>query len=251
MEIVNFTKEEFESKVLPRYFTSGDQADFYSYEENARKFALKIYRHPLDIKSIKNIKRSFSIPDDCQMLKPIKLVMIDDKIYGFLSELKMNYYNMKEINLELEQKFNFLIHVKNLVLKLLDKGICFYNIDSGNILYNGKDILLCSIPNAYLFSDLGKQISDKELINLVYKSFNIFTIAYLNDISLNKVKEKIEDVLISWFNLREYEELIGVTDNQLCMGICYDLFYDRKDLNNRNELLINYIDRDKIKQKTF
>ena len=119
-----------------------------------------------------------------------------------------------------------------------------------NIIYNGKNILLCDVPDAYLFLNIGQKISDKELIYSVYRNLNLLTISYLNNIPLEEVKEKLADLLISWFNLKEYDKLIGVTDNQNCMNICYDILYNQNNYK-RNDLLINHINKQKIKQKIF
>lgn len=253
MDIIKLTKEDFEEKVLPMYFNSEEQADLYYYFENENEYVFKKYRdvaYGLNEELIEKIKIGAYLPNDFQMLRPKKLVMVDGVFVGFLSKLKKQYSRVDSLNLSLKEKTNLLIRLKELVFKLLDNGICFYDMRIENIIYNGKNILLCDVPDAYLFLNIGQKISDKELIYSVYRNLNILTISYLNNIPLEEVKEKLEDLLISWFNLKEYDKLIGVTDNQNCMNICYDILYNKNNYK-RNDLLINHINKQKIKQKIF
>ena len=78
----------------------------------------------------------------------------------------------------------------------------------------------------------------------------MFTLSYLNNILMNKVEDQVVDILYNWANLKEYEDMIGVTDNDMCINICYEIFHNQKDINF-NDLLIDYIDQEKIKQKTI
>ena len=122
----------------------------------------------------------------------------------------------------------------------------FPDINAGNIMYDGKNIMLCDVPDAYIFGDN----NDYSLIPIIHRKFNMFTISYLNNILMNKVEDQVVDILYNWANLKEYEDMIGVTDNDMCINICYEIFHNQKDINF-NDLLIDYIDQEKIKQKTI
>ena len=122
----------------------------------------------------------------------------------------------------------------------------FPDINAGNIMYDGKNIMLCDVPDAYIFGDN----DDYSLIPIIHRKFNMFTLSYLNNILMNKVEDQVVDILYNWANLKEYEDMIGVTDNDMCINICYEIFHNQKDINF-NDLLIDYIDQEKIKQKTI
>ena len=117
---------------------------------------------------------------------------------------------------------------------------------AGNIMYDGKNIMLCDVPDAYIFGDN----DDYSLIPIIHRKFNVFTLSYLNNFVMNKVEDQVVDLLYNWANLKEYEDMIGVTDNDMCINICYEIFHNQKDINF-NDLLIDYIDQEKIKQKTI
>ena len=86
MEVINFDEIEFKEKIIPKYFTSGEQADLYLYIEDGQKKLIKKYRHPLDEKDVSKIKLSYLKADESKMIIPEKLIGIDGKIIGYLSE---------------------------------------------------------------------------------------------------------------------------------------------------------------------
>ena len=98
----------------------------------------------------------------------------------------------------------------------------------------------------YIFGDN----DDYSLIPIIHRKFNMFTLSYLNNILMNKVEDQVVDILYNWANLKEYEDMIGVTDNDMCINICYEIFHNQKDINF-NDLLIDHIDQEKIKQKAI
>ena len=246
MEVINFNDKEFEKNVLIKYFTSGDQADIYLYYEDGQKKLIKKYRHPLDEKAVSKIKLSYLKADKSKMIIPEKLISIDDKIIGYLSEFKENYTSINNLDLNQKEKYNLLVRMKEILNSMIHAGIYFYDINAGNIMYDGKNIMLCDVPDAYIFGDN----NDYSLIPIIHRKFNMFTISYLNNILMNKVEDQVVDILYNWANLKEYEDMIGVTDNDMCINICYEIFHNQKDINF-NDLLIDYIDQEKIKQKTI
>ena len=148
------------------------------------------------------------------MIIPEKLISIDDKIIGYLSAFKENYTSINNLDLNQKEKYNLLVRMKEILNSMIHAGIYFYDINAGNIMYDGKNIMLCDVPDAYIFGDN----DDYSLIPIIH--------------------------------LKEYEDMIGVTDNDMCINICYEIFHNQKDINF-NDLLIDYIDQEKIKQKTI
>lgn len=246
MKVINFDENEFKEKIIPKYFTSGEQADLYLYIEDGQKKLIKKYRHPLDEKEVSKLKLSYLKSDESKMIIPEKLISIDGKIIGYLSEFKENYTSINNLDLNKKEKYNLLVRMKEILNSMIHAGIYFYDINAGNIMYDGKNIMLCDVPDAYIFGDN----NDYSLIPIIHRKFNMFTISYLNNILMNKVEDQVVDILYNWANLKEYEDMIGVTDNDMCINICYEIFHNQKDINF-NDLLIDYIDQEKIKQKTI
>lgn len=242
MEVIKFDETEFKEKVIPKYFTSGEQADLYLYIDDNKEMVLKIYREELLKEKIRKIKDSNLKVDEHMMIRPEKLISINNTIVGYSSKFQFDYTSISNLKLDNLEKLNILMRVKDIFIKLLYQGIYFYDINGQNIMYNGKNILLCDVPDAYLFS----KDNDSSLNSLAYRSFNIFTISYLNNISIDMVEKETKELLYKWSNLKDYDDLVGVTDNNMCINICYDLFYGK---NDNNELLINYLDKEKMKKK--
>ena len=183
MEVINFNDKEFEKNVLIKYFTSGDQADIYLYYEDGQKKLIKKYRHPLDEKAVSKIKLSYLKADKSKMIIPEKLISIDDKIIGYLSVFKENYTSINNLDLNQKEKYNLLVRMKEILNSMIHAGIYFYDINAGNIMYDGKNIMLCDVPDAYIFGDN----DDYSLIPIIHRKFNMFTLSYLNNILMNKV----------------------------------------------------------------
>lgn len=240
MEKLEFTKQEFEKQVLPHFFGNYDQIQLYDFKQNNHLYIVQKYKKITD-EFIKSIENCHNLSEFFSTIKPDKLLSIDQKICGFTICYKKNYLPIDLFSLDLQHKIELIKKIKHEISNLLDYGILYLNINSKKIMYDGKNILLCSI-SSFDFKNTKTGIISEQDLNKMKEQFNLFTISYLNNIPIEEVRSKLEIVLDQWFNLKENEQLIGITDSEKGISIGYDLLYS----NKQESLIIDKLTKEKI-----
>lgn len=242
MKELRFTKEEFEKQILPYYIKNNGQSKLYSFHSNDLSKMFQISIQPLSQNYIDLLQICHDLPSSFSILRPLELVFVNQIPVGFTIK-PLNYSDIDSLHLSLPQKIQILDKIRQEISHLIDFGIGYYNICSKKVMFDGKRILLGDIPDSLEFETLGTRISSETTLEYLREQFNMFTISYLNNIPPHQLKERLATTLNQWFLLQEFQPLIGVTDNERCISICYDLLYE----NKQEQLIIDHL----IKGKTM
>lgn len=242
MEKLNFTKKEFQQKIQPNYVMSGDHSDFFWLND---EYLIKKFRNEISINEKNQIKKFQSISKKVPIILPNQSVYIDAKLVGFTLKNYLSYQSISNLSLSTEERYEILRLMKDQILRLLDMQIGLYDLDTEHVLYDGKNILFCGVPNAYFMEIKGEL--DPLKIQQVYEQFNLFTISYLNNIPIKIEKEQLRDALTRWFNLKNDSSLIWVINHPYSLNFCYDFVFRSEEV--KRKFLLDEIEIEKIKQK--
>lgn len=246
MEVKEFSKQEFDKLVVPGYVSSKDEVTIYRYFDQNKNYIITKYSEGLSEEMVKEIYQYDFLSADYPILRPQKLIKIENQFKAFATADLKQYESIHSIFLLRKERYQVLRRIKEEILRFMQAGILFQNLDSDTILFDGKNILFSGILNSISIKNLGQHLT-QDMIEKLYIDFNIFTISYLNKIPKRLVLKQIEEILVKWFNNQEYRHLMGVTDNIECLQYCCDLVFPPEQ--TWSKMLIDLMEKNKIKQK--
>jgi len=254
MDIIRFKdSEDFEKNTI--YFSGGFEAKLYRYIKDGKELMIKKY-YRINNNFIEKIKAIDELECD-GIIKPKYLVSIDKDTTSFAMDFKRGYYPIKVMKKDMSEfdKYNLLLKLKEIITTLKEQGCIYADLSERNIITNGNDVLLSDMLNVKIgsynfdeYSSLMRNYKEKvgSFDGIENYMLNIFTIYLLNDIEYDEVFNTISSTLSLMFNKKEADFINGVSDNLDCMNICYDLLSCTVPCQ---ELLLDYIDKEKYKNK--
>lgn len=244
MDIVKFKdKEEFKNNT--RFFLNGERSSFYVYKD-------KLIKKYINLEKINRDKIEFSKDIDSDLLiLPEKLVSVDDKIVGYLMDLKKKNYPLEIVKRDFSynQKYQLLLKIKKELIKLKSQKIN-YALCLNNIITNGNEVYLTNSTNfqneMYDFDKLDNNISTYingvgTIEGLEIYMHNMLTLYLYNKFEYTDIERQIESSINNYFNNRPYILKI-MSDNETCANICIDMFMKHQ----MNEYLIDNMKTKKI-----
>ena len=135
----------------------GGQGEVYLVEYNSKKYALKIYKEEESEDFLYNLKRNIDkgSPSKC-FLWPLEYININNKIFGYLMDLRPSNYVSFVSYLTAKNKFkdtstllNWCIDLCMSFKKLHEKGFSYQDLNDGNFFFEpdtGK-LLICDNDN--------------------------------------------------------------------------------------------------------
>ena len=243
MEIVEFkNREQFKKET--RFFLNGHTTSFYVYNDKL----IKKYNN-LEKVCEEKIISSKDINSDLLIL-PEKLVKIDNKIVGYLMDLKKKNYPLEIVKRDLSynKKYELLLKIKKELIKLKQQKIT-YSLCLNNIITNGDEIYLTNATNykneIYDFDKFNPIINDyinnNNIEGLEVYLHNFLTLYLFNKYEYNEIEKQIEMSIDNYFNNRPYV-LKVMNENDTCASICVDIFLKQP----MNDYLIDNIKIKKI-----
>lgn len=233
MEKVFLTSEEIK-QAKSKY--SGYESNIYEYSKD---YLMKIFKD--DDKDLLNnkLKKVLLLSNLNLDLVPLKLVFIDDCFKGYIYEELKGYYPIDGLVQKKKEKEKILLEIKDKLEQLHQLGIIYGDLHQQNILYNGKDIIICDLDNISINGlDLDKKNNhihyytarmntlDNRLDNFI---FNLLTISYYQNISYYYVLKYLTSYgkLSYKFNTSKNKEIIR---EMICLKDDYsgDLLIDNK-----------------------
>lgn len=189
--------------------------------------------------------------------KPTHLLKIDKKYLGYVMEIKDNYKSLNNCkDLSIYEKYQLLLKLKYYLDELHKYGIIYGDLNPENILTNGNDIYLINIVNSKYdrlnftsySNNLIRYMDNNGIMdyNLDNYMFNLLTICFLNDLEYDNVLDPVNNILDNNFNNIEPKEIIGVTDNDICLNIISKMNNPAK---RTDKLLIDNMDIKKYNEK--
>ncbi len=246
MEIKQFSKREFDDLIAPGYISSKGGINVYKYSEQEKDYIIRKYPSELSEEKLKELSQYDFFSVDYPILHPKGLIKIEDKIEAIMIENFKQYVSISSVMTTRKERYQLLLHIKEEVVKLMQVGVSFQNLDKDTICFDGQNILFSGILDSILIKSLGHPLN-LDMIKELYFDFNIFTISYLYNIPRKLVLKQLEDILIKWFSMKPYRHLTGITNNQECLQYCCDMVFSREQLRPR--FLIDLMKKNKIKQK--
>lgn len=246
MEVKKFSKQEFDTLIEPRYVSSKDGVNVYRYSNQKKDYVIRKYPQELSEEMLQEIYQYGLIPADYPILHPKGIIKIDDKIEAIMIDDFKQYVSIGSVFKTRKERYQLLLHIKEEVVRLMQVGVSFQNLDSDTICFDGQNILFSGILDSILIKSLGYPLN-LDMIQELYFDFNIFTISYLYNIPRKLVLKQLEDILVKWFSVKQYRHLTGITDNQECLQYCCDMVFPSEQPWPR--LLIDLMEKNKIKQK--
>lgn len=251
MECLNLSKQEFEKNSI--LFNKGFESEIFVYPYDNKEILIKKYFdadkiNPDKIELVNKLKSDI-------LIKPSSFVKIDNELIGFTMKKYLKYYPISVLKQMLsdEKKYELLTQLKNEIINLREQGCIYGDFNLNNVITDGEKIKLCDSVNVkigeYNFDEISSTMRKYYDIKDTYEGIdcymlNLLTIYLFNDIDYNDILERTETILTSIFNNKEYIEYRGITDNQECMSICYDMISDKV---NSNDFLIDNITMTKEK----
>lgn len=234
MECLNLSKQEFENNST--LFNKGFESEIFIYLCNNKETLIKKY-FELDKLNPDKIELVNKLKSDI-LIKPSSFVKIDDELIGFAMRKYMKYYPISVLKQTLsdEKKYELLMKLKNEIINLREQGCIYADFNLNNIITDGKKIKLCDSVNVkigeYNFDEISSTMRKYYDIKDTYEGIdcymlNLLTIYLFNNIEYDDILERIETILTLMFNNKEYIDHRGITDNQECMSICYDMISDK------------------------
>lgn len=189
---------------------------------------------------------------------PTHILKVNNKYLGYVVERKHNFTSIEEIKEELsfKERYNLLLKIRYYLDELHKLGIIYGNINPRNIITNGNDIYFTDIVNSkfdrYDFTIYSNEMKEYQTkkgkmdYNLDNFMFNLLTIYFLNDMEYDNILKNIVNCIEDYFNNKESNEIIGVTDNFRCINITSKMYNPSDGID---ELLIDNIDIKKYNEK--
>lgn len=246
MEVKEFSKQEFDTLIEPRYVSSKDGVNVYRYSDQKKDYVIRKYSQELPEEMLQEICQYDLIPADYPILHPKGLIKIEDKIEAIMIDDFKQYVSIGSVFKTRKERYQLLLRLKEEVVRFIQDGISFQNLDSDTILFDGRNILFSGILDSILIKSLGHPLNP-DMVKDLYFDFNIFTISYLYNIPRRLVLKQLEDILVKWFSIKEYRHLTGITDNQECLECCCDMVFPSEQ--TWPKMLVDLMATDKIKQK--
>ena len=121
----------------------GGQGEVYLVEYNSKQYALKIYKDLPEEDFLYNLKRNIDKGSpSSSFLWPLEYINIDDKIFGYLMDLRPKNYVSFVSYLTAKNKFkdtstllNWCIDLCMSFKKLHEKGFSYQDLNDGNFFF--------------------------------------------------------------------------------------------------------------------
>lgn len=255
MEKIIITNEELKELEV---FNKGFESTIYKKDEDT---LLKVF-YEINDKIIEKIKYFNDLNLKCTC-NPKELIVVDGDIQGYsMTNMKGFQPISKYKSLPIIRRIELLEKLSIILESIHNCGIVFGDLNINNILSDGTNIYLTDIVNAKidksLIMDKDKEFFDFNEVsstmyfykqedgemdyNLDNYMLNLLTIYLLNDnIRYEDVNKVIFNTLVNIFNNKDYQEIIGLTDNDKCKDIGYQMINPEKGVD---KLFIDYIDKD-------
>ena len=236
-------KEEDYKKYCPSYF--GYESKIYKLEDET---LLKVFNERVNPNcKLQKLKLLSQIDVNTHFLKD--LVYVDDNFIGYTMQnlTKQGYKVINCCEHFGDKKIEISKLVWQRIKELHDIGIIYGDIREANILYNGKDIILCDMDNVKI-KDLFFDIVSEQNKQYLYKThfnydlmdnyvFNKFFVGYYQKIYMPNMGKDI---------------LKKRLDNDKCRQIAHDMAFLNPNYNG--ELFIDHLNDtlgDKLKRTLF
>lgn len=190
------------------------------------------------------------------ILRPQKKWKINNEISGFVLPDSRGYERLdsKKRLISVEQKYNFLYQIKEILHQLHENGIIYGNLIPENVLLNGEKVLLDNIIDAQVGSlpfskwhhymrtylSHGGRID----VNLDHFMLNIFTLYLLNDLTYDEILNCVELAFIQKSHFEDVIPMVGIGENIDCENICSYLL---TPLQANDKFIIDALPSDKVK----
>lgn len=234
MEYLELNKSEFDKN--KNLLTEGYESEIYTYISDNREILIKKYydSDQVDINKIKLINKLKT----GVLIKPDKLVKVDNDVIGFSMKYMKKFYPicvMKDIMTD-EEKHNLLLNLKEEIINLRNQNCIYADLNVKNIITDGNKAYLCDSVNVkienYNFDQISSTMKKYYDVKDTFDGIdcymlNLLTIYLFNDINYDDIIERIESTLTLIFNRQKYIDYKGITDNDECMNLCYEMISDK------------------------
>lgn len=258
MEYISFNDiNDFNNNVT--FYSNGMESKLFRYNLDGKEILIKKYyidnKRGINIPKIEKVNK-LNIDG---LITPDKLVKIGDEVVGFTMELKRGFYPLYQMKKELsyEQKYNIIMKLKDILAKLKENGCLYGDLNTKNIITNGRDVYLCDTVNIktdnYQFDEISREMNNYKNLKKTYNGLdsymlNLLTVYLFNDIDYDDVIPTIEEIVENIFYNKNFDNIVGVTDNDNILNTSVKIFLSKEICYN---LLIDFIpNKEEIEEKT-